>query len=67
MDSGTKTQKDVEILALTSQILGLKILFNKKSASQERNRTNNGGNKSANNGGSSWKTIAPTSGESWKK
>ena len=59
----TKSRKYVKILALNIQVQELKILFGKKSSSQERNRSinggnngsNNGGNNSGNNGGSSWK------------
>ena len=59
----TNSGKDVYILALTSHIQELNILFTKQSAFQERNRNNNGGKKIVNNSGISWKTIAPTSGE----
>ena len=63
---GTKSKKDVEILAFTIQIQEPKILFVKQSFYQERNKINhgskndgnNGSNNSCNNCGSSWKTIA---------
>ena len=61
----TNPKKDVKIVALTSHILELKIPFTKKSASQESNKDINGDQKSFNNDGRSWKTIAPTYGESW--
>ena len=63
----TKYEKYVDILALTSHIQELKILFSKQSASQESNKTRNGGKKSINNGGISRKKISPTSGEYWTK
>ena len=55
----TKSEKDVKILAVTSHIQELKILFAKKSSYQKRKRSNNGGknghnndsNNSVNNGG----------------
>ena len=63
----TKSEKDVDILALTSQIQELKILFPKQSTYQDRNKNINVGNKILNNSGSACKTTAPTSGESWMK
>ena len=48
-----KPEKDVKILALTSQIQELKILFAKKSTYQERNKNTNVGNTRFNNGGRS--------------
>ena len=64
---GQKIRKDVDILALTSQIQELQILLPKKSASQYKNKNINVGNTRVNNDGSSWKLIAPTFGESWTK
>ena len=49
----TKYEKYVEIIALTSQIRELNILFAKKSTFQEINKNNNGGNNTVNNGGRS--------------
>ena len=63
----TKPEKYAKVLALTSHIQELKILFSKQPSFQEGNKNTNGGNKSVNNGGSSQKTIALTSGESWTK
>ena len=67
----TISEKYVEIIALTSQIQELKILFAKKSTFQRINRNNNSvnnsSNNSSNNGGRSWKTINPKSGESCMK
>ena len=67
MYRGTKIRKYVEILALTINIQELKILFAKKLNSQDINKNINVGKTRFNNGGSSWKKTAPTSGESWKK
>ena len=64
---GIKSEKNVDILSLTSQIQKLKILFPKQSTSQYRSKNNNDGNKIVNNGGSSWKKISPISGEYWTK
>ena len=63
----TKSEKYVNILALTSQIQELKILFAKQSTFQERKKKNNGGNNRVNNIGSSWKTFFLESSESWMK
>ena len=63
----TRSEKDVEILALTGQIQEPKILFAKQSASKYINKNINDVNTRVNNGGSSWKTTAPTSDESWTK
>ena len=63
----TKSEKDVDILALTIHIKELKILFAKQSTYQDRNKNINVGNTRFNNGGSSWKITTPTSGESWTK
>ena len=63
----TKYEKDVKILSLTRHVQELNILFAKQSTSQEINKNKNGGKNSINNGGSSWKTIDPKSGESWTK
>ena len=68
MDSWTKNcEKDVDILALTSQIHELKILSAKQSIYQDRNKNKNVGNIRFNNNGNTWKSTAPTSGESWTK
>ena len=62
-----KSEKYVKILSLTSYIQELNIIFAKKAAYQDRYKNNNIFNTMVNNDGSSWKTIAPTSGESWTK
>ena len=48
----TKSEKDVEILALTSHIQELKILFSKQSTYQDRDKNINAGNTRFNNSGS---------------
>ena len=53
-----KSEKDVDILTLTSKIQELKIIFTKQSTFQGREKKN-GGNNSVKNGGNSWKMIAP--------
>ena len=63
----TKFEKYVHIFDLTSHIQELKILFAKESTSQDRKDNINVGNTRFNNGGRSWKTTAPTSGEYWTK
>ena len=63
----TKSEKDVENLALTSQIQELKIVFAKQSTYQDINKNINVGNTRLNNSGNTWKTTAPTSGDSWMK
>ena len=68
---GHKSEKYVEILALTRKIQELNILFTKQSIFQERNRNKNGGKNisknTGDNGGSSWKIIAPECGKYWTK
>ena len=63
----TKSEKDVDIPDLASQIQELKILIAKQSTSLDRNKNINVGNTRFYNGSSSWKTTAPTYGESWTK
>ena len=63
----TKSEKDVEILSLTSQIQELKILFTKKSTYQYRNKNIHVGNTRFNNSGNTWKSTTPSSGEYWTK
>ena len=60
----TKSEKDGNILAITKQIQEIKILFAKQSNYQDINKNINVGNTMFNNGGSSWKTSAPTSDDS---
>ena len=56
----TKSEKNVDVLALTSQIRERKILLAKKSTYQDRTKNISVGKTRFNNGGSSWKTTAPT-------
>ena len=61
IDSGTQNLKFFDILALTSQIQKLKIIFAKQSTYQDINTNINVGNKRFNNGGSSCRTTDLTS------
>ena len=63
----TKSEKDVDILALTGQIQELKILFAKQSTYQDRNNKLNFVNTWFNYSCISWKTTVPKSGKSWTK
>ena len=62
-----KSEKDVEFLALTSQIQELNISFAKQSTYQYRNKNTYVGNTRFNNSGNTWKSTALTSGETWTK
>ena len=52
-----KSEKDVKILALTSQIQELKIIFAKKSTYQDRNKNINVGNTRLKNSGKHGKHL----------
>ena len=60
----TKSEKYADILSLTSQIQEPNILFTKQSTYQDRNKNINVGNTRFNNSGNTWKSTAPTYGES---
>ena len=64
---GNKIQKYVEILALTSQIQDLKILFAKQSTYQDINKNRNFGKTRFKNSGNTWKLTTLIFGESRKK
>ena len=63
----TKSEKYVKIIFLTSQIQELRILFAKQSTYQDRSKIINVGNTRFNNIGSTCKTTAQVSSESWTK
>ena len=64
---GTKSEKNFKIFAITSQIQELNIILAKQSTYQDINKNINVGNTRLNNSGKTWKSTAPTSGESWTK